>query len=338
MSGWIRKRVFICCVALSLLSPATASGAVVVKMATIAPDGTVWHRGLQQMGQEWAEASGGEIKLRIYAGGVAGDEAGIVRKMRIGQLDAATLTGVGLQEIDEAFQVLGMPLFYRSYEELDHVLKALEPVLRQKLEAKGFVFLNWVYAGWAHFFSTEPIRSVDDLKRLKVFAAAGEDRLVQLYKDAGFRPVALSQNDILVGLETGMIEVLPTPPLAALLLQWFRSTPYMLDEGLGPVVGCVVVTKRGWNKIPAARREALIASAERFEARLRLEIPRQDAESIELMKKRGLHVLSLDASKASDWQRVARSFSEKMRGTLVPSGIFDVAATARKNFRNASDP
>jgi TRAP-type C4-dicarboxylate transport system substrate-binding protein len=315
------------------LSSTGARGGVIVKLATVAPDGSVWHKGLMEMGQEWKQSTEGLVSLRVYAGGVTGDESAMVRKMRIGQLDAATLTTVGLSEIDQAFQVLGMPLFYGSYEELDHVLQKLEPTLKKKLDAKGFVFLNWAYAGWAHFFSTEPVRNLADLKKLKLFTSSGEDRMVQLYKDAGLRPIALSQTDILAGLETGMIEVLPTPPLAALLLQWFRSTPYMLEEGLAPVVGCVVVNKRAWNKISASNQRALLRSAQRLEERLRQEIPSQDQESLKEMKARGLKVTQLDKKKQDEWYGMARDLAEKMRGKLVPGEIFDMALEARSEFQ-----
>lgn len=336
----MRKRCFhrtrvVWCVLLGLLCipVASARNSSIVKMATPAPDGSIWHQGLKEMGQQWSESTGGVVSLRIYAGGVAGDESAMVRKMGLGQLDAATLTVVGLAEIDPAFQVLGMPLFYESYEELDHVLAALEPTLKRKLEARGYIFLSWMYAGWAHFFSTEPVREVGDLKKLKIYTSAGEDRMVQLYKSNGFRPVALATTDIMVGLQTGMIEVLPAPPVGALLLQWFRSAPYMLDEGLAPVVGCVVATRRGWSKIPADDQRRVLRAAERLGKRLRLDIPLQDEKSLAEMKTRGLTVTAIKKNKAEEWQLMVRSFAEKMRGTLVPQEIFDLALLARKEFR-----
>jgi TRAP-type C4-dicarboxylate transport system substrate-binding protein len=326
--------VLVCLLVATLCAPSVqARGTVILKMATPAPDGTIWHKALMEMGEEWKNATEGTVTLRVYAGGVAGDESATVRKMRIGQLDAATLTVAGLSEIDPAFQVLGMPLFYESYQELDHVLAALEPTLKSKLESKGYVFLGWAYAGWAYFFSTEPVRQAGDLKKLKIFTSAGEDRMVQLYKDNGFRPVALSPTDILVGLETGMIEALPTPPLAALLLQWFRATPYMLDEGLAPVVGCFVASQRGWNKVPAGHQQTLMRAAGGATKRLRNEVPGQDAKSLEEMKSRGLTVTKLEGLRAEEWHALATEFAEKMRGKLVPQDIFDVAVKARSEFR-----
>ncbi|MGB5881593.1 MAG: TRAP transporter substrate-binding protein DctP, partial [Thermoanaerobaculia bacterium] len=193
--------------------------ATVIKLATLVPDGSVWDKALKEMGADWKESSDGRVTLRIYPGGVAGDEPDVVRKMRIGQIQAASLTVTGLSEIDPAFKVFTIPLFYDSYEELLFVLEAMEPYLAAKLEARGFVFVHWGHAGWVHLFSKDPIRQIDDLKQQKLFVWAGQDDMVQWWMRSGFKPVALAATDIMTGLQTGMIEVLPTTPLAALNLQ-----------------------------------------------------------------------------------------------------------------------
>ena len=232
--------------ALALLPVGRASAqtrANVVKLATLVPDGSVWDKVLKGMGAEWGTATQGRVVLRIYPGGVAGDEPDVVRKMRIGQIHAAALTITGLSEIDESFRLFSIPMFFQSYSELFQVLDRLEPRLRQKLDAKGFVLLNWGHGGWVHFFTRTPVQSVDELKKLKIFVWAGDDRSAQMWKANGFNPVPLAATDILPALQTGMIDALPSPPLAANLLQWFRQARYMADIGLGPLAGALVFTK-----------------------------------------------------------------------------------------------
>src|SRR5712692_6338843 len=116
-------------------------------------------------------------------------------------------------------------------------------------------------------FTKRPVRTVDDLKHIKLYTPAGNDRMVQWFKANGFEPRAMAMTDIMTGLTTGMIEGLPTPPLAAMLFQWYRQTPFMLDIGLAPVVGATVVTKKAWARIPDADRPKLLASAAAVEAR-----------------------------------------------------------------------
>jgi len=316
--------------------PASAQApTTTIKLATLVPDGSVWDRILKDSGVKWSQATEGRVTLRIYPGGVAGDEPDMVRKMRIGQIQAAALTTAGLADIDPAFQVFGIPMFYDSYPEMLSVLRKLEPDLKQRLEAKGFVLLHWGHGGWVQFFSKQPIKTLDDLKKAKLFVWAGDDRMVQLWKGKGFQPVALSATDILPGLETGMIDALPTTPLAAMSLQWFRKTPYMVGFGLAPLVGGVVVTKAAWNKISEADRAKLLAISRDAEKRLEIEVPKQDSTAVSEMSKRGLTVVKLAPEQASAWRATAQTFAQTMRGGIVPADMLDRAEQARTEYRSS---
>jgi TRAP-type C4-dicarboxylate transport system substrate-binding protein len=315
-----RARLF-STVLLGLFVLAVPAAAAPLKLATLVPDGSIWDRALREMGSDWDAATSGRVTLRIYPGGVAGDETDVVRKMRIGQLHAAALTVGGLSEIDPAFAALGTPLLFDSYDELSHVLAAVGPELERRLEAKGFILLYWAHGGWVHLFSKRPAATLADVKSLKLFAWAGDDARVQLWRRAGFQPVALASTDILTGLQTGLIDAYPTTPLAALSLQWFRETPYMSSLGLAPLVGGVVVSASSWNRIDEADRQELVRIAGGYEERLAAEVPAQDGEAIEQMKQRGLTVVEVEDS--AGWKQVADDFAASSRGTLVPAEILD---------------
>ncbi len=315
--------------------PVQPAGAAVLKLATLVPEGSVWDKALREMSADWQEASGGRVTLRIYPGGVAGSELDILRKMRIGQLQAATLTTVGLEQLDAGFKVLTVPLFYDSYDEFFHVLEGLAPELERRLEAQGYVLLHWGHAGWVHFFSRSAVRTIDDLRQLKIFVTAGSEDMVSWWKNSGFKPVALSPTDIMTGLQTGMIDVLPTTPLAGLSLQWFRQTPFMHDLGLAPLTGATIVSKRTWERLEAADRDRLSSIARSVEQRLVEEIPRQDQQAVEEMKKRGLEVTT--SSDLEQWEKAAQDFGESMRGGMVPEEIYDRAVALRDEYRRASE-
>jgi len=324
--------------ALALQAPAprpASAQARVVKLATLVPEGSVWHKVLLDLGDDWSRGTGGRVSLKIYPGGVAGDEPDMVRKMRIGQIHAAALTVVGLADIDDAFMIFETPMLFESYDELFHVLDKMEPVLKKRLEAKGFVLLNWGHAGWLHFFTKDPVRTVEDLKKTKMFVPAGDDRMVQEWKNAGFHPVALAMTDILPGLQTGMIDALPLTPLGVLMLQWFRSTPNMLDVGLAPLVGGLVIQKRTWDKISPADQAAMLKACKRAESRLAAVIPDQDESAMEEMKKRGLTVNTPDAAAMKAWRALAQDFATRMRGQLVPAEILDMALRERDAYRKS---
>ncbi len=313
--------------------PTPARAETTIKLATLVPDGSVWDRALKEMGAEWRQITDGEVVLRIYPGGVAGDDSDIVRKMRIGQLQAGALTVAGLSEIEPAFNALAIPLFFDSYDELFFVIDRLEPVLTEKLEAKGFRLLNWGHGGWAHFFSKRSIEDIEDLRAQKIFTWAGDQRMVEWWKNRGFQPVPLAMTDIMTGLQTGMIDALPTTPLAALSLQWFRQTPYMHALGLAPVVGATIVSSRVWDRLPEGQRAALLEASRAAGKRLEAEVPDQDARAIEEMKSRGLTVTG--AGEEEKWREEGRTFAESMRGKMVPQEIFDLVLAARTEFRES---
>ena len=316
-------------------APPARAQTTVVKLATLVPDGSVWDKILRSMGDQWSKETQGRVVLRIYPGGVAGDEPDIVRKMRIGQIQAAALSATGLAAIDPAFNMFGIPNFFASYDELFGVLSRMEPTLKAKLEAKGFVMLNWGHGGWVYFFSKQPLRTVEELKKAKMFVWAGDDRQVEQWKSNGFRCVPLAVTDVLTGLQSGLIEAYPTTPLAALSMQWFRTTPYMLQMALGPLVGAFVINKATWNKISEADRRTLMAACKRAEALLDTEVPKQDSTSVVEMTRRGLTVVTLNPAEAAGWRKAADQFAVGVRGSMVPVDVMDLAERERAAYRKS---
>ncbi len=319
-----------------LMSP-PAEARIVVKMATLVPDGSVWDKALKEMGARWQKDTGGEVTLRIYAGGVAGDEPDVVRKMRIGQLQAAALTTAGLSIIDPAFEIFGTPMFFDSYGELFHTLDVVRPALEQRLEERGFVLLNWGHGGWVHLFSKQPVREADDLRKLKLFIWSGDDSMAQVWRSNGFKPVPLAATDILTGLQTGMIEALPTTPLAALSLQWFRQTPYMQAIGLAPLVGATVVSKKTWDRISDAEKVHLQAAADAMEKALSEQVPDQDRRAVAQMAERGLTVVEIDAPALAQWQAFAEKVVAEQQETLAAPELMRQLREARDAYRGTQD-
>ncbi|MBI4477119.1 MAG: TRAP transporter substrate-binding protein DctP [Acidobacteria bacterium] len=330
-------------VSLLVLSTAVvAAQGLNVKVATFAPANSTWHKALMEMGATWARATEGRVKVTIYPGGTQGSEAITVKLMRPGvdQLQAALLMLPGLSEIDDSLDVFGIPFFFETDEELWHVVEKLSPVLEQRLEAKGFHVLNWGHGGWVQLFSKRQIRTLADLKQAKLFTTEGNDKMVQWYKSNGFQPVALSANDIpaQLKLRTGMIDAAPSPPYGALVLQFFRDAPYMLDIRVGPLLGATVITRNAWNKISEADRAKLLEAAAAMEKRLRVDVAQLDASSVAEMQKRGLQVTRVEGRDLAEFRSTAEKLAATMRGVMVPADIYDMALNERNAFRNARGP
>lgn len=336
MNWTIRQVTLAVLLLIGSLIPSSAEARKVVKMATLVPEGSVWDVILRDMGQDWKEDTGGEVQLRLYPGGVAGDEPDIVRKMRVGQLHAAALSTAGMTAIDSSFEVFEIPMFFDSYDELFYVLDKLRHEFEKRVEARGYVMLNWGQGGWVHLFSKKPIRSVDDLRQQKLFSWAGNEAMIQLWRKNEFQAVPLAATEILTSLQTGIIEVVPTTPLAALSLQWFRQTPYMQDLGLAPLVGATVVSHRLWNKLSAEEQKAMRRAAAKVEKRLREDVPQQDREAVEQMGKRSLNVVAVDEAGVREWREAAAIFTKFKHENMEDQAILDLATAARDEFRAAN--
>jgi len=314
-------------------TPALAAGPMVIKMATLAPEGSSWYKVLQKMGEGWKKATDGAVVLRIYPGGVAGDEDSVIRKMRVGQLQAAAVTGIGLSYLDRSFYALHVPLMYASDEEFDYVRDRMAPVLERKLEEKGMMVLNWGDAGWVHFFAKKPFTSPHDVKGMKLFAWAGDTNLIQLYKETGFNPVPLSAIDILPGLQTGLINAFATTPLAALAFQWFGLAPNMADLRWAPLTGATIIDRKAWQKIPEHLRPKILEAAREAGKNLRGEIRRLNEEAVKVMVKNGLKVSRVPPETQAQWRKMVEDIYPRIRGNIIPADMFDAARKYRDEYR-----
>ncbi len=335
----LKRTIAVALVAIATSVALLSAAPVTIKLATLAPANTTWHKALLDMGDTWTKTTEGRVKLVVYAGGTQGDEPSALRMMRpgVGTLQAGLFTAGGLAQIDEAFNALAMPFFFESDEEELAVQNKLSPVLEQRLQAKGYRLLNWGTGGWVQIFSKKPLRSLDDVKASKLFTSKGDDRMVQFYASNGFHPVALLPTDIpaQLKLSTGLIDAAPNTPYLALTLQIFRDAKYMLDVHAAPFVGATIISTEAWNKISADDQAKVMAAAKAMETRIRAEGPKQDADSITQMQARGLQVIKLNPKANAEFRAAATKLLGSMRGNMVPADVYDMAVAARDAFRKA---
>jgi TRAP-type C4-dicarboxylate transport system substrate-binding protein len=319
------------CLALSLQASA-ADAPVKIKLGTLAPKDSSPHQSLKVMAEAWRKSG---VQLIMFTDGTQGGEADMVRRMRIGQLQAAMLTAGGLSEIDQSVTCLQMmPLVFRSLEEFDYVSEKMRPLLEKRLSDKGFVVLFWTDAGWVKFFSRRPAVFPDDFKSQKLFASAGDNKALDILKAAGYRPIPLEVTDILPGLKTGLIDAVPAPPFFALAGQFYDPAPNMLDMNWVPLVGACVVTKKTWDKIPPDAQKVMLEAAEKAGQEIRTQARKEMTDAVIAMKKRGLRVHTLTPEAEAAWRKVAEGAYPKIRGAIVPAELFDEVQRLLKEYRS----
>jgi TRAP-type transport system periplasmic protein len=295
-----------------------------IRLGTLVPKGSSYYRQLQAMGEAWRTASNGAITLTIYPDGSMGGEAEMVRRIRQGQLHAGLLTAVGLSLIEPGVSGMqDLPMMFRDLGDVEFVSQKLAPMMEKRLEDKGFKTLFWADAGWVRFFSRTPVRTPDDLKKLKLFVWAGDPEQFALMRDLGLKPVALETNDILPGIKTGMIDAVPMPPFVALASQLDTAAPHMLALNYGPLVGAAVVSKAVWESVPEGIRAEMMKAATAAGAEIQRASRREADEAVAAMEKRGLKVHKPSASDEAAWRALMEKAYPGIRGKLVPADIFD---------------
>ena len=308
-----------------------------LKLATIAPRDSSYHKSLQLMDQQWRKLSGGAVRLTIFPGGIQGGEADTVGLMQTGNLDASLLTAVGLSEIEPAVDALqSMPMAFRSLDEVDYVGEKLRPMLEQRLLAKGYLVLFWTDSGWVRFFTKSPLLHPDDLKKLKVFAWAGDAREYDLWKSGGFSPVALETKDIPQALLSGTISAVASPPVFANFSRLDADAghaKYMLELNWAPLVGAAVVRKKSWDRVSPSAREELLKAAAETGKRVKTDGRAENEKSVAAMEKRGLTVQKVSPEIEAEWRTTVEKFYPQIRGTIVPADMFDEAQRLLKERR-----
>ncbi|MEE9163084.1 MAG: TRAP transporter substrate-binding protein DctP [Candidatus Neomarinimicrobiota bacterium] len=331
---WLLGWLALCLVALAAVNPLQAKAwQLQIKMATLAPEGSPWHMVLEDISADWRELSAGRVLLQIYAGGVVGDESDMVRKMRIGQVHAAALTAEGLSYIDNGIYALSLPLLVKDYRELDWIRARVEPELRRRYEAKGFVVLAWADVGWVYWFSRQPVHTPADLRRLRIFTWAGDAHTPRLWKAAGFEAVSLSAVDVLPGLQTGLIDAVQTSPLTMASFQWFGAARHMTNLPWAALTGGLIVTDKAWEQVPSELRPQLLAAVQKRALRIKNEIRHSDAEAVRVMREHGLAVVDITPEEEAQWEHLVREHGRSLRGTLVDTAMFDWVQTLKGELR-----
>lgn len=309
--------------AMSLVTAPTFAKPIEIKIATLVPKSTGYYEVLQDMASDWEEITNGEVKVRLYPGGVTGDERDMVRKMRIDQIQAAAVSTKGLQYIDDSVYGLNYPMMVQAWDELDWLREHIGGLLEEKFRKRGFELLFWADVGWIYFYSTEPILKPEDVKSLKLFTRATDFDDLQLWRSSGFNPVPLTTNDVLPGLQTGLIEVVQAPAFLVLSSQWFGIANHMLDVKWAALSGGFVISNKAWERLPEEYRKPMREAALKRSMRIKNEIRYNSDDAIDIMKKHGLVVHTPDSAMMEIWREETESYYPKFEDVLVPKAMHE---------------
>ncbi|MCX5794059.1 MAG: TRAP transporter substrate-binding protein DctP [Elusimicrobia bacterium] len=326
--------------ALSLALPSSAPAAepqVIIKFATLAPDGSTWMKVMNDLNAELQAKTAGRVKFKFYAGGVQGDETDVVKKIRIGQIQAAGFTGVGLGQIAPAVRILDAPWLFHDNAEADIIRQAFAKDLTAAVEKGGYVLLGWTELGWVYVFSRSPVNSPEDMQRAKMWVWEGDPIAQAAYKALGVTPRPLSVVDVMSSLETGMVDGVYGPPMGVTALQWFRRTKFIYNVPIADSMGAVLLSRKAFDAIPESDRKVLLEVGARHLKRLGQLSRRENEDALAALQKQGL---TLSAKAAPEmmkrYEELGRLARRELVGTLYPAELLDRVEKALADLRAKS--
>ncbi len=304
-----------------------------VKFATLAPEGSTWITVMKEYDQAIRKESGGRLGFKIYAGGVAGDEKDVIRKIRLGQFQSAGITGVGIGEIAKSARILDAPFLFKNHDEVDYVVDQYDAELRKEFEKGGYVLLGWAEVGFVYVFTNTPVTKVEDIRNVKMWQWEGDPVAEATFKAFGINAIPLSITDVLTSLQTGLINGMYTSPLAGVSLQWCTATKYMLDYPLTNASGAVVIAKRDFDKMPPDIQEILLRNGKQLMRKL-TELSRKDnTKSLDVLKKSKIAFTKLDASEIGRYEEIGKNARRLMVGKLYSEDLLNRVEKSVADFR-----
>jgi TRAP-type C4-dicarboxylate transport system substrate-binding protein len=306
------KAVQIISVALLSMLFSLGVAAKTFKFATLAPAGTTWMNEMKAGAERVKKRTDGRVKLKFYPGGVMGNDQTVHRKIKIGQLHGGAFTPGGMAQINSNIQALGLPMLFRSWEEVEYVRRRMEPILKQEMESSGFVLLGISEGGFARILSKQPMQDLEALQNSKVWVPEGDRVGLTVFEGLGITPISLPISDVFTGLQTGLIETVPVNPTSAIAFQWHSSTAYMTDIPITFLIGLLALKKSEFDKLTAADQAVLLEEMGVVFTRLD-ELNRIDSEAATAaLKQQGITFVMPAPGEAERWREIARSSVDDM--------------------------
>ncbi|HBE04562.1 MAG: hypothetical protein A2096_17905 [Spirochaetes bacterium GWF1_41_5] len=291
-----------------------------IKIATLAPEGSLWGSCLDNIKKEvWFESKE-KIRIRIFYGGKMGDEDVMVKKIKINAVQGGAFTGNGLGAITQEVRVLECPRLFRSYDEVDYVQEKISSELDREFMKNGFKLVGLIDTGFAYFFSKQNIKSLNDVRAGKMWMWQGDMLAYEIMNTLEIKARALNFIDVISSMQTGLIDGFYTTPMACISLQWFIEARYMLDMPISSVSGALVIAKTAWEKLPPADQKLLSDSSRKYLRALVLENRKKDAESLSLLKQNKI-TINKSADSAAELDALGRKVKTVLEGKLFTKEI-----------------
>jgi len=306
---------------------------IVIKMGTLAPEGSSWMKTFNALNTEVMKRTENKVQFRIYPGGVLGDEMDMLRKMKIGQIQCAAFTSGGLSAIFKEIDVLQVPFLFQTYDEVDATLRKMEPFFRKGFEDNGYIFLGWSEGGFIYLMSTVPVASVADLQKTKVWTWEESPMSKAIFDEAGVKAIPLSVPDVMVGLQTGLVDVVYAPPTGAITLQWFTKVKDLTDVPLAYLAGGIVMRKDIFKQISSPHQNFILESFQNHLDQLKTVTRDENRDAIKVMTKQGVKLITPSKDQIDEFKRLSNKAMGHISGQSFSKKVLDEVTSLLEEYR-----
>jgi TRAP-type C4-dicarboxylate transport system substrate-binding protein len=309
----------------STVSNAAADGPIVIRYASLAPPGSAFGKILKAWGRQYKKETEGRSELRFYTGGSQGDERDFIRKIRAGQIDAAGITTTGMGMIVRPILVLTAPGLITEMEQLYKVRTELRGRFEEMFRDAGFELLTWGDGGKNRLFSVNPFARPSDLKSGRPWAWKDDPVFAGYLGVMGANPVRVGANEVYGGLQTRMIDTVPSSCIMAIAIQWYTKLNYMAKQNLNIVIGGSIIKKEVLEHLTPGDQKVLLDTAERSARVMDSIVVRDDTKAYKTLVERGIEVVDLSPHEA-EWNAVAKQAREQLAGRVYSKSLLDQVA------------
>jgi len=314
-------------------APAARADSVELRIATLAPSGSPWMEVLDKAAVEVKAKTSGRVTMKYFEGGQQGDERDFVRKIKLGQLDGAAVTAIGLAMIDESIRVLELPMMFQSAEEMDYVADKMWPYFQKKFEKKGFKLNDRGEVGWIYFLSKNKVESLSDLKGQKLWMW-GDDQLVgSMFKKLGLNGVPLGVPEVDAALTSGKINAAYGSPVAAVALQWYSKIKYMTSMPMSFAIGATVISTESLKKISPEDQKTLEDIGKANAKKLRKVIRKANEDAKGTMTRKGITVVQTPVTMVDEFTKDSQEAWKELEGKIYSKEELDMVLKYRDEYR-----
>ena len=283
------------------LSFSPVSQAQTFKIATIAPDGSFWMTMIKDAAKEIKSKTEGRVKFKFYPGGVMGNQDTVLKKMRIGQLQGGALTNGTLGPLYPDSQIYSLPLIFKNIEEVDYVRSKMDDQIIAGFENAGIVPLGISEGGLTYAMSDQPVTRTTDLLQHKVWRPTNNKNVALTLEAFDISPIPLSIGDVLIGLQTSLIDTVATTPTAAIALQWHTQIKYITDVPFIYFYSVLAVDKKAFDKLSESDqvivRQVMADTIDKIDEKNR----EDNIAALAALQNTGITLLKPDSEELSGW-------------------------------------